>query len=108
MAINVTATAADRIKSALIQQGMEGGEVRLGVKGGGCSGLNYVIRFEPHHKPGDKIFERHGARVFVDLKSLLYLKGTTLDWKGDLMQQGFTFNNPNAKKTCSCGVSFSV
>lgn len=108
MAIKVTEAAADKIKNALDQEGIPGGGLRLGVKGGGCSGLNYVIRYEADKRVGDKVFEQFGARVFVDFKSLLYLRGTTLDWQGDLMQQGFTFLNPNAKKTCSCGISFSV
>ena len=108
MAIDVTEAAAERIREGLRLEGLEDGGVRLGVKGGGCSGLNYVIRFEASHRPGDKVFEAHGAQVFVDLKSLLYLKGTTLDWQGDLMQQGFVFQNPNARKSCSCGLSFSV
>jgi iron-sulfur cluster assembly protein len=108
MAIEVTEAAAERIRQKLMRQGFESGGIRLGVKGGGCSGLNYVIRFEAESRPGDKVFERYGARIFVDLKSLLYLKGTTLDWSESLMQQGFTFSNPNAKNTCSCGVSFTV
>lgn len=108
MAIKVTASAAEKIREGLAKEGLSAGGLRLGVKGGGCSGLNYVIRFETDKRPGDKVFEAHGARVFVDFKSLLYLKGTTLNWSGDLMQQGFTFENPNAKKTCSCGVSFTV
>ena len=108
MAIQVTEVAAQKIRETLEKEGIPGGGLRLGVKGGGCSGLNYVMRFDPQDRPGDKVFESEGARVFVDFKSLLYLKGTTLDWGGDLMQQGFVFQNPNAKKTCSCGVSFSV
>ena len=108
MAIQITAAAAARIQETLAKEGIPGGGLRLGVKGGGCSGLNYVIRFEPDNRPGDKVFEANGARVFVDFKSLLYLKGTTLDWEGDFMQQGFSFKNPNAKSTCSCGVSFTV
>ena len=108
MAIQLTEAAARKVLEGLEKQGLSGGGVRLGVRGGGCSGLNYVIRFEADSRPGDRVFELNGARVFVDLKSLLYLKGTTLDWQGDLMQQGFRFVNPNAKKTCSCGVSFSV
>ena len=82
--------------------------MRLGVKGGGCAGLNYVMRFEAAKKPTDAVFEAHGARVFIDMKSLLFLKGMTLDWAGDFMQQGFTFINPNAQNTCSCGMSFQV
>lgn len=108
MAIQVTAAAAKKIQEGTVREGLPDGGLRLGVKGGGCSGLNYVIRFEPSQRPGDKVFEAFGAKVFVDLKSLLYLKGTTLDWSADLMQQGFTFQNPNAKKTCSCGISFTV
>jgi iron-sulfur cluster assembly protein len=109
MAIKVTEEAARRIRESLQREGRpDGSGLRLGVKGGGCSGLNYVIRFEDANRPGDKVYELSGARVFVDFKSLLYLKGTTLDWQGDLMQEGFTFSNPNAKKTCSCGISFTV
>jgi len=108
MAIHITDQAAERIKKGLEQQKAPEGGLRLGVKGGGCSGLNYVMRFEEGSRAGDKVFEEHGARVFVDLKSYLYLKGTTLDWQGNFMQQAFTFINPNASKTCSCGLSFTV
>ena len=108
MAINVTEQAAERIKETLAREGLSEGGLRLGVRGGGCSGLNYVMKFESEQKSGDKVFELHGARVFVDFKSLLYLKGMTLDWKGSLMQEGFVFENPNARSTCSCGISFTV
>ena len=108
MAINVTEQAAERIKETLARESLSEGGLRLGVRGGGCSGLNYVMKFEPEQKSGDKVFELHGARVFVDFKSLLYLKGMTLDWKGSLMQEGFVFENPNARSTCSCGISFTV
>ena len=109
MSILVTDKAAQRIKQGAKNQGLsEGAGLRLGVKGGGCSGLSYVIRFEESSRPGDKIFKTGEAMVFVDLKSYLYLKGMTLDWQGDLMQQGFAFVNPNASKTCSCGQSFIV
>lgn len=108
-AITVTQGAAYRIKSGLEKEGFPGeGGLRLGVKGGGCSGLNYVMRFEAGKKDSDVVIESHGAKVFVDMKSLLYLKGMTLDWAGDFMQQGFTFINPNAHNTCSCGMSFQV
>jgi iron-sulfur cluster assembly protein len=106
MAIAVSDTAVSQIKKGLVKEGIPEGGLRLGVKGGGCSGLMYVLRFEPDSKAGDKILDRDGVRLFVDLKSRLYLKGMTLDWQGDLMQQGFTFVNPNATKTCSCGQSF--
>ena len=109
MSILVTDEAAQRIRQGTENQGLsEGAGLRLGVKGGGCSGLSYVIRFEEGCRTGDKVFGTDDAMVFVDLKSYLYLKGMTLDWQGDLMQQGFTFVNPNASKTCSCGQSFIV
>jgi len=108
MAIHLTEKAAGRIREELTKQGLEKGGLRLGVKGGGCSGLSYVMRFEAEQKPGDKVFEAHGTRLFVDLKSYLYLKGMTLDWQGSLMRQAFVFVNPNASKTCSCGHSFTV
>lgn len=108
MAIYISEKAAVKIRTNLEGQNLVNGGLRLGVRGGGCSGLSYVMRFEPDKKPGDAVFEQHGARIFVDLKSYLYLKGMTLDWRGSLMQQGFTFVNPNATRTCSCGQSFSV
>ena len=106
--ITLTDKAALKVKEILTNENRTSSSLRVGVKGGGCSGLNYVIRFEEAKGPMDKVFENHGAQVFIDFKSLLYLKGTTLDWKGSLMQEGFTFENPNAKSTCSCGISFSV
>ncbi|HSR50152.1 MAG TPA: iron-sulfur cluster assembly accessory protein [Acidobacteriota bacterium] len=109
MAVNVSESAAHRIREGLNKEGLpESGGMRLGVKGGGCAGLNYVMRFEEEQKPSDAVFEAHGARVFIDMKSLLFLKGMTLDWAGDFMQQGFQFQNPNAQETCSCGMSFQV
>jgi len=108
MAIHVTEKAAGKIRENLEKQGLTAGGLRLGVRGGGCSGLSYVMRFEPEKKAGDKVFESHGARIFVDMKSYLYLKGMTLDWRGTLMQQGFQFVNPNATRSCSCGQSFTV
>lgn len=108
MSINISPEAAKRIQKGLDQEETPNGGLRLGVRGGGCSGLSYVMRFEAEKRAGDKVFEEHGARVFVDLKSYLYLKGMTLDWQAALMQQGFAFVNPNASKTCSCGLSFTV
>jgi iron-sulfur cluster assembly protein len=108
MAIQISEKAAGRIRDTLHQQGLEKGGLRLGVRGGGCSGLSYVMRFEADPKPTDKIFEEHGAKVFIDLKSYLYLKGMTLDWRGNLMNQSFVFDNPNAARSCGCGQSFTV
>ena len=108
MAISISPAAAERIQRNLEHEGTRNGGLRLGVKGGGCSGLSYVMRYDPQQQSSDKVFEEHGARIFVDLKSYLYLRGMTLDWQEQLMQQGFTFVNPNATKTCSCGLSFGV
>lgn len=82
--------------------------VRVGVKSGGCSGLEYKLDFDTVEKEGDQVFEDNGVKVVVDLKSLLYLYGTELDYSGGLNGKGLTFNNPNAARTCSCGESFSV
>jgi iron-sulfur cluster assembly protein len=82
--------------------------LRVGVKGGGCSGLTYVLGFDEHPKENDVVMEQHGLRVFVDPKSLFYLSGTVLDFSDGLNGKGFVFNNPQAAKTCGCGNSFGV
>lgn len=87
----------------------KGAHIRVMVVGGGCSGMSYKLGFET--KPietNDKVFEREGVKVVVDAKSYLYLAGTQLDYSGGLTGTGFTFVNPNAKRTCGCGSSFSV
>jgi iron-sulfur cluster assembly protein len=86
----------------------EGAFVRVGVKGGGCSGLEYQLKFDTLQKPDDQVFEDKGVKVVVDMKSLLYLYGTELDYSGGLNGKGLVFNNPNASRTCSCGESFAV
>jgi iron-sulfur cluster assembly protein len=106
--IQLTPKAVERIRSVFVKQGVEGGGLRLGVQGGGCSGLSYLIRFEPKERATDRVFEFDGVRVFVDPKSLIYLEGMTLDYKESLMQSGFVFDNPNAKKSCGCGTSFTA
>ncbi len=82
--------------------------LRVGVKGGGCSGLSYVLGFDAEARPNDKVFTAHGVTIYVDPKSLFYLSGTKLDFQDGLNGKGFVFNNPNAVKSCGCGSSFSA
>jgi iron-sulfur cluster assembly protein len=82
--------------------------LRVGVKGGGCSGLTYTLGFDPETREGDSVIEQEGVKLFVDGKSLFYLSGTQLDFSDGLNGKGFIFNNPNATKSCGCGESFSV
>ncbi len=82
--------------------------IRVGVEGGGCSGLTYKLEFDNQMKPDDKIFEDRGMKIVCDKKSFLYLIGTELDFTDGLNGKGFQFNNPNASRTCGCGESFSV
>ncbi len=82
--------------------------LRVGVKGGGCSGLTYSLGFDADAREGDTVIEENGIKLFVDGKSLFYLMGTELDFTDGLNGKGFVFNNPNAKKTCGCGESFGV
>lgn len=105
--ITLTERAASRIKELIAAENREGQGLRLKVVGGGCSGLQYKVDLD-HPKGTDKIFEKDGARVLVDMKSLLYLTGMELDYKEELMQSGFIFQNPNVKKACGCGASFAV
>ncbi len=105
--IQLTESAVKRIEEVIKQQEQVGG-LRLAVQGGGCSGFNYVIKFDKVSRPNDQVFEFDGAKVFVDPKSFQYLDGLTLDYKSDLIQQTFVFHNPNAKHSWSCGTSFSV
>ena len=107
--VHVTEKALKRIRAAMTKEGVDPrqGGLRLGVQGGGCSGLSYNIRFDTQPRERDKVFEFEGVRVFVDPKSYLYLSGMTLDYEETLMRQGFVFNNPHAQKSCGCGSSFS-
>lgn len=82
--------------------------IRVGVKSGGCSGLEYVLKFDKEKTDTDQIFEDNGVKILVDKKSILYLAGTTLEYSGGLNGKGFIFNNPNAARTCGCGESFSL
>jgi iron-sulfur cluster assembly protein len=95
-------------KSALIKRGTPGAWLRLGVRGGGCSGVSYAIEFSDKSRERDHVFEFDGLRVLVDPKSLVYLRGSVLDYEVKLMQHGFKFVNPNEKAGCGCGESFSI
>lgn len=107
--ITVSAAAKEYITRLMTdQQASPTTFVRVGVKSGGCSGLEYKLDFDTVAKEGDQVFEDKGVKVVVDMKSLLYLYGTELDYSGGLNGKGLTFNNPNASRTCSCGESFAV
>ncbi len=103
--IEVTPKALERIRQMLIENHASGG-LRLGVVGGGCSGLSYKFKFEKQPRPNDNVFEVEGVKLMVDPKSYEYLKGLILDFKDTLMERAFVFHNPNAAKSCGCGKSF--
>jgi iron-sulfur cluster assembly protein len=107
--ITVSESAAKAIKRQLDKRGTPEASLRVGIRGGGCSGFSYVIEFhDGPPRPKDRVFDAFGVRVVVDPKSLIYLNGTTLEWEQTLMQQGFKFVNPNEKTSCGCGHSFTV
>jgi len=105
--IHVTPKAVQKIREAFAREGVSGG-LRLGVLGGGCSGLSYQFKFAAEARPNDHVFEFDDVKVFVDPKSMQFLDGMTLDWNDSLIQSGFVFNNPHATKSCGCGTSFST
>jgi iron-sulfur cluster assembly protein len=105
--IQVTPKAVTKIRETFAREGVSGGGLRLGVQGGGCSGLSYLFRYEPKARDTDHVFHFEDIEVYVDPKSMLYLNGVTLDYKESLMYSGFAFDNPNAEKSCGCGTSFS-
>jgi iron-sulfur cluster assembly protein len=108
--IQVTERALARIRAAMAKENVDPsqGGLRLGVSGGGCSGLSYNIRFDTQPRQRDRVFEFGGVRIFVDPKSFIYLHGMTLDYNESLLQSGFAFVNPNSSKSCGCGSSFSA
>lgn len=108
--IHVTETAAREIKTIIQQHELDAEKVRLrvGVKGGGCSGFSYTLDLTQEQKDTDEVFEQHGVKVICDPKSLLYLNGVTVDFRDEIMGRGFVFNNPNATSSCGCGSSFTV
>ncbi len=110
MAMELTERAAQEVKTILEQQGLStnGTFLRMGVKGGGCSGFTYSLDLTEKKGDHDEVFEIHGIRCICDPKSFLYLDGITVDFRAELMGRGFVFNNPNATHTCGCGSSFSA
>ncbi len=105
--ILVTPKAVEKIREAFAREGVSGG-LRLGVLGGGCSGLSYQFKFAPEPRARDHVFDFEGVKVFVDPKSMVFLNGMTLDWEDSLIKSGFVFQNPHATKSCGCGTSFSA
>ena len=106
--VEVTPKAVQKIREAFTKQGVTGGGLRLGVLGGGCSGLSYQFRYEPKPRATDNVFHFDDVDIYIDPKSYVYLDGMTLDWKDSLIHSGFAFDNPHAKKSCGCGTSFSA
>jgi len=108
MAVSMTPVAVNRVKELMTSQKLDNAFLRMGVRGGGCSGMTYDLQFDSELRKHDKQFEVDGVKVVVDIKSYLYLNGTTLDYVTQGLTGGFTFVNPNAKSSCGCGTSFTA
>jgi len=110
MPIELTETAAREVQNICRQQKLEPDNVylKVGVKGGGCSGFSYVLDLTEKRNDNDEVWDNHGIRVICDPKSHLYLNGTRIDFKEEIMGRGFVFKNPNATTTCGCGSSFAA
>ena len=106
--LTISETAAIKLNSLIEESGFQTPFVRVSVKGGGCSGLSYDLSFDTEQLPTDTLAEDKGVKILVDMKSLLYLYGTELEFSGGLNGKGFQFINPNASRTCGCGESFAV
>lgn len=107
--IFLSEVAAEQIKLQLEKRGTPNAALRLGIRGGGCSGFSYVLQFEDDPpRDRDEVFYHYNIKIVVDKKSLVYLNGSTLDWEKTLMKHGFKFVNPNEKSSCGCGESFTV
>jgi len=110
MSISLSETAAKEVRHIMEQQELDAEKMRLrvGVKGGGCSGFSYILDLTETQRDNDELFEDHGIKVVCDPKSYLYLNGASIDFKDEVMGRGFVFNNPNATSSCGCGSSFSA
>jgi len=106
--ITLTKNAAKRVNAILNGENKKGYALRVTVNGGGCSGMSYNLTFDNKQKEFDKIYESNGVKIFCDIKSWVYVKGTEIDFSDDLLSGGFKLNNPNANRTCGCGTSFSA
>ena len=106
--VDLTPKSVEMAKKAIARREQPTAGLRLGVRGGGCSGASYVIEFAEKIRDRDKVFEYDGLKVIVDPKSLVYLRGSVLDYEVKLMSHGFKFLNPNEKKSCGCGESFGI
>lgn len=104
--ISVTPNAVNKIRKMLAEN--EEPALRVGIVGGGCSGLSYKFRYERKERPNDNVMEIEGVKILVDPKSMKYLDGMTLDYEETILEQAFRFHNPNAQKSCGCGRSFQV
>ncbi len=106
--IQVSDKAVDKIRDILVAESKGDGYIRVGIKGGGCSGFTYILDIEEKQDESDQVFEFNGVKVLIDSKSMVYLAGVELDYTDGLNGSGFVFNNPNAQNTCGCGNSFAV
>lgn len=107
-ALNITDTAATRVKELLAKRGKPSVGVRVGIRTAGCSGLSYTLEYADEKGKFDEVVEDKGVTVLIDPKAVMFLLGTTMDWSEDKLKKGFVFSNPNEKGRCGCGESFHV
>lgn len=105
--VNLSPTAAVKVREFMAKENKADWKLRMGIKGGGCSGFRYVLGFDNQIGDDDQVFEQDGVQLVCDTRSYLYLNGTTIDYEDGLNGSGFVFKNPNAKRSCGCGQSFS-
>lgn len=106
--ISLSESAQCELERIMTEEGKNSKGIRLGVKGGGCSGFTYVMSFETNQRENDNVVNDDRVPIFIDPKSLIYLEGIQIDFLSDLLNRGFKFDNPNATQSCGCGTSFSV